>query len=280
MDEAYTGFAGVYDEFMDNVPYEEWAEFIIGRLLENGIEDGLVLDLGCGTGTLTRLLAQRGFDMIGVDGSLDMLEIARQCSAKGAAAQKPASEGEPLAAAQGPGKGSEILYLCQDMREFELYGTVKAVVSVCDSLNYITEPSELKTVFRLVNNYLERGGLFIFDLNTPFKFREMLGDSTFAEDRDNKAFIWDNCFDEESGINEYALTLFTEDEDGRYTKSTELHYERCYDIDEIKSLLAEAGMEFVGAFADYTDEPYKVDSEAERMVIVAREGFQEGKKYE
>lgn len=254
-DEAYTGFAGVYDEFMDNVPYEEWAEFIVSRFAENGIDDGLVLDLGCGTGVLTRLLADKGYDMIGVDGSFDMLEAARQHE-------------------------SDILYLCQDMREFELYGTVQAVVSVCDSLNYITEPQELLTVFRLVNNYLERGGLFIFDLNTPYKYRELLGDSTFAEERDDKAFIWDNCFDEDSGINEYALTLFTEDADGRYTRNTELHYERCYGIEEIRKLLEEAGMEFVGAFADYTQESYNEDSEAERMVIIAREGFQEGKKYE
>ena len=114
--DAYTGFAEVYDLFMDNIPYEEWCGYVTGLLRERGIEDGLVLDLGCGTGTLTELLAQKGYDMIGVDNAEDMLEIALEKKLK---------------------SGSDILYLLQDMREFELYGTVAAVVCICDSINYI-----------------------------------------------------------------------------------------------------------------------------------------------
>lgn len=143
--EAYTGFAEVYDTFMDNIPYEEWTAYIREILMEYDITDGLVLDLGCGTGTMTELLAGYGYDMIGVDNSEDMLEIAME--------KKQQS-------------GHDILYLLQDMREFELYGTVRAIVSACDSLNYITEPEELKEVFRLVNNYLDPKGLFLFDFNT------------------------------------------------------------------------------------------------------------------
>ena len=169
--EAYTSFASVYDTFMDNVPYSEWAQYIRGLLLESGTEDGIVLDLGCGTGSLTELLAGYGYDMIGVDNSEDMLELAMEKRLK---------------------SGHDILYLLQDMREFELYGTVRAVVSVCDSLNYITDPEDLVQVFRLVNNYLDPGGVFIFDFNTDYKYREILGDCTIAEDRGTCSFIWDN----------------------------------------------------------------------------------------
>ena len=146
--EAYTSFASVYDIFMDNIPYEEWAEYLSRLLAEYEVTDGIVLDLGCGTGTLTELMAARGFDMIGVDYSEEMLEIAMEKRAE---------------------SGRDILYLLQDMREFELYGTVRAVISICDSLNYITEEEELEEVFRLVNNYLDPEGVFIFDFNTVYK---------------------------------------------------------------------------------------------------------------
>ena len=190
--EAYTSFASVYDIFMDNVPYEEWGEYLRGLLKENGAESGLVVDLGCGTGAMTEILAGYGYDMIGVDNSEDMLELAMD--------KKIAS-------------GYDILYLLQDMREFERYGTVRAAVSVCDSMNYITEPEELTEVFRLVNNYLDPGGVFIFDFNTDYKYREILGEQTIAEDRGDCSFIWDNCYYEEERINEYDLTLFIRDED-------------------------------------------------------------------
>ncbi|MEG1294731.1 MAG: class I SAM-dependent methyltransferase, partial [Clostridium sp.] len=153
--EAYTSFARVYDTFMDNIPYEEWADYLQEILKREKVENGLVLDLGCGTGTLTEILASRGFDMIGVDNSVDMLEIAME--------KKEQS-------------GQDILYLLQDMRTFELYGTVGAVVSICDSLNYILEETELEQVFRLVNNYLDPGGVFIFDFNTVYKYKEILGE--------------------------------------------------------------------------------------------------------
>ena len=143
--DSYTSFAMVYDTFMDNVPYEEWAVYLQELLKEYQIEEGLVLDLGCGTGTMTELLADYGYDMIGVDNSEEMLEIAFE---------KRMQSGH-----------DGILYLLQDMRDFELYGTVKAVVSICESVNYITEEEELEQVFRLVNNYLDPGGIFIFDFN-------------------------------------------------------------------------------------------------------------------
>lgn len=244
---SYESFAQVYDLFMDNVPYGEWASYLVRLLRENGIADGLVLDLGCGTGTMTRLLEKAGYDMIGVDNSGEMLEIAR------------AAEGEE----------SAILYLLQDMREFELYGTVRAVVSVCDCVNYITDEEELCAVFRLVNNYLDPGGLFIFDLNTVYKYRELLGEATISENREQGSFIWDNYYDEESGINEYDLTLFVREEGDLYRKYEETHYQRAYETDTVCALLGQAGLELVALYDAFTGRPVREDSE--RILVVARE---------
>ena len=258
--EAYTSFADVYDLFQDNVPYEEWCEYLAGLLGEYGVDHGLVLDLGCGTGSLTELLARRGYDMIGVDNSGEMLEIAMEKREK---------------------SGLDILYLLQDMREFELYGTVAAVVSICDSMNYILEREDLTQVLRLVNNYLDPGGVFIFDLNTPYKYRELLADNTFAEDREESSFIWENFYDEEEQINEYDLTLFIRRavpgcEEPLYQKFQETHYQRSYSLEEVKDAIAEAGMDFVAAYDAGTREPVRPDSE--RIYIVARERGKENTK--
>ena len=253
--EAYTSFAVVYDTFMDNVPYEEWGEYLHGLLLEYGVEDGLVLDIGCGTGTMTEILASKGYDMTGVDFSEEMLDIAMQKRAK---------------------SGHDILYLMQDMREFELYGTVRAIVSVCDSMNYLTEDGDLEQVFRLANNYLDPGGLFIFDMNTEYKYREMLGDQTIAEERENCSFIWDNYYYEEEKINEYQLSLFVEDpvlseKTGQdiCRKFQEMHYQRADSLAEVKAALEVAGMEFIAAYDAFTRNP--VHQNSERMYIIARE---------
>lgn len=250
--EAYSSFAQIYDLFMDNVPYEEWSKYVISFLKEDGIEDGLVLELGCGTGKMTRLLKEAGYDMIGVDNSAEMLEIAREYEYKEAESGK-----------------NDILYLLQDMREFELYGTVRAVISICDSMNYLLEEESLLQVFRLVNNYLDPKGLFIFDLNTRYKYEELLGETTICENREEGSFIWENYFDEEEDINEYDLTLFIHEKEGLYRKYEEIHYQKVYDLDCIKHLLKEAGMEFVAAYDACTKNPVKEDSE--RIYIIARE---------
>ncbi|CAK7075664.1 MAG: Carboxy-S-adenosyl-L-methionine synthase [Enterocloster aldenensis] len=245
--EAYTGFAEVYDVFQDNVPYEEWCSYVTGLLKEYQVMDGLVLDLGCGTGSLTGLMARSGYDMIGIDNSGEMLQIAMN--------KRNAS-------------GLDILYLLQDMRGFELYGTVKAVISICDSLNYIMEYQELVEVFRLVNNYLDPKGVFIFDLNTEYKYRELLADNTFAEDREESSFIWNNFYDEEDKVNEYDLTLFVK-EGELYRKFEETHYQRAYGLDQIQQAIRDGGMEFVAAYDACTRNPVQQDSE--RIYVIARE---------
>lgn len=248
--EAYTSFAEVYDQFMDNVPYREWADFLQEILQKEGISDGLVLDLGCGTGSMTEELAGRGYDMIGVDNSEDMLEIAMEKRQE---------------------SGHDILYLLQDMQEFELYGTVRAVVSVCDSVNYVTEKEELEQVFRLVNNYLDPGGIFVFDFNTEYKYREVLGDRTIAENREDSSFIWDNYYYEEEHMNEYELTLFIQEADQKelYHKYQETHFQRAYTLEEIRELLEKSGLRFVAAYEDYTKKAPGKGSE--RICVVARE---------
>lgn len=244
--DAYTGFAGVYDQFMEDVPYGQWRDIIVKELKKASIGDGLILDLGCGTGTLTRMLAESGYDMIGVDGSEEMLMEAREKA-----------------------DGVDILYLCQDMRAFELYGTVRAVVSTCDTMNYLLTPEDFIQTVRLVNNYLDPGGLFIFDLNTLYKFQEIMGNTTIAESGEDASFIWDNFFDEETGRNEYDLTLFIGREDGLFERRIEVHEEQGYTLEEVRGFLVAGGMEFVRVFdADTGEAPTDT---SEKVFFIARE---------
>ena len=245
--EAYTGFASVYDLFMDNIPYRAWCDYVTSLLKEYGVEDGLVLDLGCGTGKLTRLLAGEGYDMIGVDLSEEMLEVALEHEME-----------DP----------KQILYLQQDMREFELYGTVRAIVSICDSMNYLEDYEDLVQVLKLANNYLDPKGVFVFDMNTVYKYREQLGEQTIAENREESSFIWENYFDEASAVNEYDLTLYIREDGETYRRFEEVHYQRAYDLKTIDRLLADAGMELLAAYDAFTKEPVKEDSE--RIYVVAR----------
>ena len=209
--EAYTGFAEVYDLFMDNIPYEEWGTYVKGLLKEYGVDEGLVLELGCGTGTMTEILASAGYDMIGIDQSEEMLEEALE--------KKQES-------------GHEILYLCQDMREFELYGTVRAIICICDSMNYILE------------------------------------EETIAENREEGSFIWENYYDEESMINEYDLTLFVKEPSGLYRKEEENHFQRAYSLETIRELVKKSGLKLLHIYDAFTHEPAREDSE--RVYVICQ----------
>ena len=268
MAEAYSDFASVYDELMDDTPYEAWKERIVSLIREYGVskprseskgdatseeellasERDLVVDLGCGTGTLSEMLYQEGYDVIGVDSSEAMLAKAME--------KRDAS-------------GSEILYLLQDMRELSLYSTVGTVVSVCDCVNYILEEDELLEVFSLVDNYLFPGGLFIFDFNTDYKYREVIGDAVIAENREDCSFIWENFYDPEGRINEYDLTMFLRREGDLFERVTETHLQRGYEPEEIRGLLEKAGLEVL--LMRDADEDKEVTAESERVYVVARE---------
>ena len=257
----YTGFASVYDMFMDNVPYDEWADYLHKLLLEKGIDKGIICELGCGTGKVTRKLKSFGYDMIGIDISEEMLRIAAEKEKDGVA--------------------GDILYLNQDMREFELFGTVSAVVCICDGMNYIMEKEDLLKVFKLVNNYLDPNGVFIFDMNTPYYYKNVLGEQCICENRDEGSFIWENYYDSDSMINEFDMTIYIsrnssdskEKNAHMYERMEETHYQKAYRTSEVKALLKKAGLKEIEVFEALTkNAPGK---NTERVYYICRES---GKK--
>ena len=248
--EAYSTFSRVYDLFMDNIPYDDWAEAILRLFRKYGITEGIAADLGCGTGQMTRRFSQAGFDMIGIDASTEMLDVAysRNDSAPG------------------------ILYLNQDLREMELYGTVRAFYCVCDTINYLLSEEDLTQVFRLVNNYLDPGGLFVFDVNLP-RFYEEIGSSTIAENREEAGFIWENDYDPVSCMNEYRMTFFIRENDdsegGLFRRFEELHTQRAYSLETIKKCLSDAGLLFLEVSDADTGEA--ISPMTQRCLIAAQE---------
>lgn len=252
--DIYTGLAPLYDIFMDNIPYSEWHKYLRSLLIQYNIKEGIILDLGCGTGNMTELLAADGYDMIGIDNSGEMLSIAMEKACD---------------------KGLNILYLLQDMRKFELYGTVSAIVSICDSLNYITEPDQLVNVFSLVNNYLDPDGIFIFDMTTEKKYID-IADAVIAENRNEGSFIWENNYFSDKKINRYDMTIFEKLDSGLYKKHLETHIQRVYSLDEIKSALNLSGLKFEACYKAFThNEP---DNDCERIYVIARESINHNEK--
>lgn len=251
--EIYNNFAKIYDAFMAETPYEQWANFVFSVLEQNKIDAKLVCEVGCGTGNLTALLSTR-FDMIGVDLSPDMLLVAREKNAQ---------------------NDSNILYLEQDMLELELYGTVDSIVCMCDTLNYLADIDEVCEFFKLCNNYLNPNGLLIFDVNTEYKFKHIYKDNTFSDNLECGSYIWKNAYIEDEGVNVYDVTFFSLDEEtGLFEKFEEYHEEKSFTLSELKEALENAGMEFVRACnLDFTD----VTDTSERMYIIAKEV---GKNYE
>ncbi len=244
----YNSFADVYDIFMDNIPYDEWVEFIEKIWGKYSLKPELVCEIGCGTGNITQRLANKNYDMIGIDLSQDMLMVARD---------------------KNYDNETNILYLGQDMRSFELFGTVDCILSICDSLNYIKTEKDLLTVFKLVDNYLDPQGLFIFDLNTKHKFKNVYGQNTFTDITDKGAYIWENNYNDETEINEYNVTFFLKDEEESfYHKYEEFHEEKAHDVERVKALLEEAGLKVEGVFGENFEEYSETQ---ERVYIVARE---------
>ncbi len=255
--EGYGALARVYDRLNAEIDYAAWADFVeacFRRYLPE--KPSLVLDLACGTGTMTRELALRGYDMIGVDGSEDMLSEAFARTAD-----------------------CGVLLLHQDMRSFELYGTVGAAVCCLDSLNYLLADGELKTCFSLVHNYLDPDGLFLFDMNTPYKFETVYSSNAYIledelpplseEDPPSAVFCgWQNEYHPESGICDFHLSIFEEDENGSYIRSDEHQRERCYSQKEILTALECVGLEPLGVFSDWRFSP--VTETTERWYFVAR----------
>lgn len=220
----YRDFAYLYDRLMGDVDYIEWADYIEGLFERNKIKPQLIADLGCGTGSFCLEMSKRGYEMIGIDQSVEMLNCAKQKALEA---------------------GADILYLNQDMTSFELYGTVDVITCLMDSVNYVTYKNDLKRFFKLVNNYLNPGGLFIFDINSPYKFEQILSTNVFCETNKDISYIWQNSYDKSKKLCRFDLSFFVL-EGELYRRFDEIHYERCYEIDEIVDMLRTAGI------SDYT----------------------------
>lgn len=222
---SYGNFASIYDMLTDDVEYSKRCDYL-EKIFEKHLnkKPSLVADLGCGTGTVCSLMAKRGYDMIGIDSSDMMLSEA---------IKKEGSE--------------KILYLNQDMTEFELYGTVDVFLSMLDSLNYITSTDELSKVFSLVKNYLNPGGIFVFDINTPYKYEQVLSDNTFVQDENGIFYVWQNFFDGE--YCDFLIDFFVKKDD-TYTRFTEEHTQRCHTFKEMLSVIEDAGLSLEGVYND------------------------------
>lgn len=247
----YDLIASIYDKVNKDVDYSAWADFIeeiIKREYKNGNPE-LVLDLGSGTGSMTLELAKRGYDMTGIDYSVEMLDIARERAEKA-------------------GLSDKMLWLCQDMTEFELYGTVDVTVSCLDTVNHITDPSDLSRCFSLVHNYLVPDGLFIFDVNGRYKFENIYGSESYVIEDESSFLVWQNYYNEKSRICDFYISLFEECDDGRYERYDEDQRERMYTLRSLKRLLKDNGFEFIGAYSDFAFTEGSDDDE--RLYLVAR----------
>lgn len=246
----YGAISTIYDNINANVDYSAWADFFekcFDKYLPSRPE--LVLDLACGTGSMTFELAKRGYDMIGVDGSYDMLNVAYD--------RKYDLE-----------LPRDVLFLMQDMREFELYGTVEAVVSCLDCVNHLTTPADVSSCFSLVHNYLVPDGLFIFDVNGREKFERIYAQNSFVMEDEGSFCVWQNSYNERTRLCDFYITMFYENEDGSYERFDEHQRERMYTVRSIKLLLSANGFELLGVYSDYQFTP--ADDKSERIYFVAK----------
>ncbi len=245
---SYGSFANFYDRLTENVDYKSYAAYI-KRLFDSYGKNkkiNSVLDVACGTGSLTAELSKLGFEMIGADSSADMLMEAQMKKTE---------------------ENLDILYLCQSAEELDLYGTVQGAVCTLDSINHITDKDDVLKAFKKVSLFTETDGIFIFDLNTEYKHREILGNNTFVYDLDDVYCVWQNEFDEENLLTHITLDIFCE-EDGLYDRFTEEFDERAYSHEEVLNWLEKSDFEFLECFKEMTEE--KPDEETQRLIYIAR----------
>ncbi|MGN0136253.1 methyltransferase domain-containing protein [Anaerotignum sp.] len=244
---TYEAFASVYDLFMEQVEYDQWLNHIHAVWDRLGVKPKTVIDLGCGTGSILLPLAKEGFEVIGVDLSPEMLTEADHKAAE---------------------EGLSLRLVCQDMTELELGEKADCILSLCDCMNYLTEDGQLEDAFRSIARHMKKESLFLFDMNTEYKFREVLGQNVFGSAEETAAYIWENDYDEEEKINEYYVSFFIEQENGLYERVEEYHYERAYSMEEIENGLQAAGMELMEVYDGYSfDAPH---AESERLLFAAR----------
>lgn len=241
---SYTDFASIYDRLIsEDIDYTAIADYIEKIFERLKINPELVLDMACGTGSLTDILSRRGYDMIGLDLSDEMLAVAKK-------------------------KNPQILYLCQDMCSFELYGTVDAICCMTDSLNYILDDEDLFKIFDSAKRcYLNPGAPFIFDMNSPYKLKHIIGENTFVYNDDDVFYSWENQFDDREKIADFFLTFFVK-EGSLYRKFSEIHSEKAREAETVKGILLRAGFKNIDVYDGYTFEP--INEKTERFMFIAR----------
>lgn len=243
---GYGVFAEFYDRLTTDVAYGSWADYLLSLFEKHGRgRPETLLDLACGSGSLSLELASRGVDVIGVDGSEDMLSLAMAKAARG---------------------DLELMFLEQDMRELDLFGAVSGAVCLLDSLNHITNTAGLAEVFRRLGLFIEPGGLLVFDANTPYKHREILGDNAFVFEEEDFLCVWRNRFIGRTCEVEMTLDFFVE-EGGLYERMTDVVRERAYSLSTWERLLKEADFELLAVYGERTEEPPTED--CQRWVLVA-----------
>lgn len=243
----YRRFADVYDQLVQDIPYKKWADYLQSAFLKFNQKPELILELACGTGNMTIELSKRGFQMIGLDISVDMLSKAYEKALE---------------------SNQDILFINQDMRNFELHGTVDAVICLLDSLNYMDSIDEVKQVFELVSRYLNPGGLFIFDLNSPYKISKILGNETFYDLSEDIAWVWTNTYDSKKRKVTFDLAFFVRNHEGLYERFDETHQETAYTTDEIKQALEHAGLKLAEVYGNLSFNP--PGAQEERIFYVAQ----------
>ncbi|MBQ1988747.1 MAG: class I SAM-dependent methyltransferase [Clostridia bacterium] len=243
---SYSEFADVYDILMKDAKYKKRTAYLWKLFKTHGKTPKLLLDLACGTGEFSVAFAMKGVEVIGVDMSEDMLAVAREKTAD---------------------NGLDILYLCQKAEELDLYGTVDGAICCLDSLNHITDINKLSKAVKRVSLFMEEGSLFIFDLNTEYKHRNILGNNTFVMDEEEVYCVWQNRFDEKRLITDINLDFFLEDGD-TYIRSSESFKERAYTKEQIEGILNKAGLEIQAVYGDLSFESPKEDSQ--RIIYVTK----------
>ncbi|SET61952.1 Methyltransferase domain-containing protein [Oceanobacillus limi] len=248
---SYQQMALLYDKLMEDAPYDAWVTFTESILQQFGIKDAHIADLGCGTGEITYRLASKGYHMVGVDYSADMLAIAEQKVSK---------------------LNLPIHWLNQDLKDLHGLDQMDAAISYCDVMNYITETDELEAVFHHVANSLKPGGLFIFDVHSLHHVQDNLINQTFADVTEEASYIWDCSEGDYPGEMYHDITFFMLDEGNKYTRFDETHHQRTYSVSIYEQLLKKSGFININFYSDFSLENQYLEEKVERIFIIGEKG--------
>ncbi|MBQ6060165.1 MAG: class I SAM-dependent methyltransferase [Clostridia bacterium] len=227
----YQAFAELYDELMDDVDYESWADYYTRLLSIYGVRNGKICECACGTGGLTIPLYRRGFQMTGVDISREMLWEAAQKSRK---------------------LGIAMPFVQQDMKALNLHRPMDAVLATCDGVNYLLTEEDLLSFFRAAHRAVKPGGALIFDVSTPHKLKNVLCSGLMAEDRENITYMWQNSWNERQRTVSLDLVFFVREKENQYRRIEEHQKQRAWDEKTLKENLWHAGFRAVSIYGDFT----------------------------